>query len=181
MKNRSFGLAQLKCLKHRVQSNRYLIKEHARFLRTKTPYPIQNYDLVHTYSNRAWNSGFKYNAPGGNAASLLSPESREIWLNNLKASYKKWHHGGILFLRNKQQKSDLSNLEQPGVGEFQVPSLSSTIEKQRDQPLHKEFAQFLAKNSPVIKMMEKQGWTFGDGLGRKGRKGELELNFISKA
>ena len=58
---------------------------------------------------------------------------------------------------------------------IQEPLLLSTmIAKLRKQPLDVEYAKFLDSKSPVLKIMEKSGWTRADGLGPIDRQGKFK-------
>ena len=74
----------------------------------------------------------------------------------LKAIYKKW-------------KPSLPEGRSEVIQESSAAS--SIIYNLKERPVDKEHAEFLNEKSPVLKIMEKQGYRKEDGLGKKGRQG----------
>ena len=91
--------------------------------------------------------------------------------------YKKWVPKGQLRAETEMDLSGPSakKMKLDDATVIQQPILLNMIEKLRDEPFDKEYAEFLNEKSPVFKIMGKGGWTKSVGLGKKGRKGNLRV------
>ena len=97
----------------------------------------------------------------------------------LKAIYKKWKPGGKLVPLTKTDTSapSVKRIKLYKSEVIKEPSfVSPIIDGLKQQPVH---AEFLDEKSPVLKIMEKQGYKKDDGLGKEGRQGNFdhESNF----